>query len=341
MATREDIANRSRLSTNTGGAMSEFTIKANSIKEPIPHIFQACEFLSSAVEAHLHGNQAAADALFRQANIPEVWNWVNPAWVVVQPNVRVQKPDGDTHQVPMAERDTVRDVRKDPRAAKVRAAVLARDGYRCRYCGIPVVSADIRKIANKLYPDAVPWNEDPLEQHAAFQCLWLQYDHVVPHSHGGLSSEDNVVISCALCNFGKDKYTLRQLGLSDPRLRPPKPISWDGLESLRVCGSPKPRRSEASHVKADMRETLASPPEKTPSPANSVAFFLPGAWVQSGYVNTPPIAGKARWFKIGPELIAEAAVRNGISGCRLLCDPVLFRRRGLSPEEFVDSDQSP
>ncbi len=304
-----------------------------SIKEPIPAIFQAWELLSSAVKAHLHGNHAAADALFRQADIPEVWSWVNPGWVQTHRNVRVPKPDGDTQEVPNIQRDSLR---APPR--KVKAAVLARDGYRCRYCGIPVVDADIRKIAHQLYPDAVPWNsQDPRQQHAAFQCLWLQYDHVAPHSHGGLSSEDNVVVSCALCNFGKDKHTLRQLGLSDPRLRPPEPSSWDGLEPLRVCGLL--RRSRASRVNEDMREALASMPATTPTRAHS-SFFLPGARFRAGYLYTPPIAGKERWFRLGPELIAAPAVRNGIEGCRLQCDPVLFRRRGLAPEKFLDPEPS-
>jgi hypothetical protein len=67
---------------------------------------------------------------------------------------------------------------------------------------------------------------------------------------------------------------------------------------------------------------------------------MPGAWLQSGYLFTPPLAGKERWFKIGSEVIAEPAVRKGILGCRMLCDPVLFRRRGLSPEAFLDAEHS-
>ena len=192
----------------------------HSIKDPIPAIFQAWELLSRATEAHLNSDSAAADALFRQANLNEVWEWTNPAWGRPDLNVRTPKPHGDTQPVPKGQRDPVRDLRRDPRAAKVREAVLRRDGYRCRYCGIPVVDADIRQIAHELYPGAVPWHGTDLQQqHAAFQCFWLQYDHVVPHSHGGSSSEDNVVISCALCNFGKGKYTLRQPEIFDPRLR--------------------------------------------------------------------------------------------------------------------------
>jgi 5-methylcytosine-specific restriction endonuclease McrA len=310
---------------------------ARSIKEPIPVIFQAWELLSGAADAHLNGNPAAADALFRQASLPEVWNWTNPAWEWPHLNVRVPKPDGDTRAVPEMERDPVRDLRRDPRAAAVRAAVLARDGYRCRYCGIPVVDADIRAIAHALYPDAIPWHGKELrKQHAAFQCFWLQYDHVVPHSHGGRSSADNVVICCALCNYGKWDYTLRQLGISDPRLRPPEPVTWDGLERLRACRPPRTARSRASDAKLEMREAQAPVLKETPPPANSSAFFLPGAWVRGEYLYTPPIAGKERWFKLGPELIAEPAIRNGISGLRLLCNPILFRRRGLPPDEFLD-----
>lgn len=39
----------------------------------------------------------------------------------------------------------------------------------CRYCGIPVVDADIRKLLHSLYPAAVPWvSSVPEWQHAAF-----------------------------------------------------------------------------------------------------------------------------------------------------------------------------
>lgn len=191
----------------------------NCLKEPIAAIFQAWDLLSSAVDAHIHGDRTSAEALFRQADMPEVWNWVNPGWIKPQLFVLVAKPDDDTVELPAVERHSSRNPSK-----AVKAAVLARDGYRCRYCGIPVVDANIRKIAHKLYPQAVRWDwRDPSQQHAAFQCLWLQYDHVTPHSHGGPSTEDNLVVSCALCNYGKDKYTLRQLGLADPRLRPAVP----------------------------------------------------------------------------------------------------------------------
>lgn len=201
-----------------------------SIKEPTPQIFQTWDFMSRAVNAHLAGDRILAENLFKDAEIRAVWEWLNPGWSRPDLNVVVPHPRGDTQEVPKHLRDPDRNI-----APAIRSAVLQRDGYRCRYCGIPVVHAEIRKLAHRLYPDAVPWEPyDVTKQHSGFACLWLQFDHVVPHSHGGLSSSDNVVISCALCNFGKDKYTLLQLDLVDPRLTPPVPSTWDGLSRLRT-----------------------------------------------------------------------------------------------------------
>ena len=201
-----------------------------SIKEPIPQILQTWDFLNQAVDAHLMGDRLLAEIFFKKAEMRAVWAWLNPGWTRPDLNVVVPAPHGDTQKVSKNLRDPDRSI-----APSIRSAVLQRDGYRCRYCGIPVVHADIRKLAHRLYPDAVPWEPyDVTKQHSGFACLWLQFDHVVPHSHGGRSSLDNVVVSCALCNFGKDKYTLRQLNLADPCLTPPAPSAWDGLERLRT-----------------------------------------------------------------------------------------------------------
>ena len=200
------------------------------IKEPVPALFKARDNLALAVDAHLAGDFETARLKFKAADTLAVFFWLNPCWYDVEKNVLYPHPDGDTFLVPREQRDPDRAI-----AASVRAEVLARDGYRCRYCALPVIGAGIRKIAHALYPEAVPWDSHDLRrQHAGFAALWLQYDHVVPHSHGGRSNAENVVIACGLCNFAKHGYTLRQLGLSDPRLRLPQPVEWDGLERLRL-----------------------------------------------------------------------------------------------------------
>jgi 5-methylcytosine-specific restriction endonuclease McrA len=200
-----------------------------SIKDPIPEIYAAWEALSTASDAHLSGDFGAAADHLSRANCPVVWSWLNPAWVDVDKHVVELRPLGDTTALPKDERDHDRTIR-----AEVRREVIQRDGYRCRYCGIPVISADVRRFLARQYPESVLWDVyDPSKQHAGLSCMWLQFDHVLPHSHGGRSNPENVVVTCALCNFGKHGFTLRQLGLSDPCLRPPIAVTWDGLERLR------------------------------------------------------------------------------------------------------------
>ena len=116
----------------------------------------------------------------------------------------------------------------------MKRALHKRDGYHCRFCNIPVIHPDVRKYLHKLYPESIPWGSTNATQHAGFQCLWLQYDHVVPHSAGGENTLDNLIITCSACNFGKMNYTLEELNLQDPRDFDPIQSSWDGLERIRT-----------------------------------------------------------------------------------------------------------
>ncbi|WP_425437100.1 HNH endonuclease [Litoreibacter ponti] len=110
-----------------------------------------------------------------------------------------------------------------------RAEVLQRDGYHCRFCGIPVIPEEVRKKAHSLYPSVVRWGRKSEEQHAAFQALWLQFDHLVPHSRGGTNEVRNIVVACAPCNYGRGNFLLNEVGISDPFLRPPVKSMWQGL----------------------------------------------------------------------------------------------------------------
>jgi len=177
------------------------------------------------------GDQKGAARLCAEADNLRVWHWLNPAWsleVEDGAHVREVRPQGDTARVPKEQRD------KRVIPAAVKRTVLARDGFRCRFCGIPVVAAESRKIVHRLYPESVPWHSSEVRrQHAGFAVMWLQYDHVVPLSHGGRTAESNLVITCALCNFAKWNNTLKQLHLEDPRDRAPqKMVGYDGLERL-------------------------------------------------------------------------------------------------------------
>lgn len=74
-----------------------------------------------------------------------------------------------------------------------RRAILARDGFRCQYCG---------------------------------STRHLTMDHIVPRSRGGQTSWENVVTSCAPCNVRKGACLPSEVGMS-PARRPRPPLPGD------------------------------------------------------------------------------------------------------------------
>jgi 5-methylcytosine-specific restriction endonuclease McrA len=82
-----------------------------------------------------------------------------------------------------------------------RSTILARDGFRCQYCG-----------SNRR----------------------LTVDHVVPRSRGGATSWANVVTSCGSCNTRKGSCLPSEAGMT-PSRRPRPPLAGEFvLASQRV-----------------------------------------------------------------------------------------------------------
>ncbi len=82
-----------------------------------------------------------------------------------------------------------------------RRAILARDGFRCQYCG---------------------------------STHHLTIDHIVPRSRGGITSWENVITSCAICNVRKGACLPSEAGMRLSRKpRPPLPGDFV-LASQRV-----------------------------------------------------------------------------------------------------------
>lgn len=194
------------------------------LREPIDEIFIAAGELEQAVRALIRGERATALAFLKAANKAAVREWTESLWGARSPYAviirRVPPPAGVAL---IAER-------MPDRAQQ--AALIARDRHHCRYCGIPLVRKEVRVALARRIPEANLWGRTNMSQHAALQAMWLQFDHVVPHSHGGDNSLDNIVVSCAPCNFAKMAYTVAELDLEDPRSRPPKKTDWTGLEEL-------------------------------------------------------------------------------------------------------------
>lgn len=67
-------------------------------------------------------------------------------------------------------------------------------------------------------------------------------DHVIPWNQGGRTDLSNLVSACASCNYGKDRFTIEQLGIENPFKRQPIIDNWMGLtdkiEMLRTINNP-------------------------------------------------------------------------------------------------------
>jgi len=112
-------------------------------------------------------------------------------------------------------------------------AIFRRDGWRCRFCGCRVISRKARLALARLYPEEARWGKTFHEQkHCALGSLVASLDHILPHSRGGTNEEENLVTACTPCQFGRNQWTLAEVGFTDPRGREPIVDEWDGL--LRI-----------------------------------------------------------------------------------------------------------
>jgi HNH endonuclease len=198
------------------------------LRDSIPEIDDAARYLDAAVSAHLYGQFRLAEELILLANIPAIRDWVESLWGKNSTYVQYTASPGGPAVLSKAERAKAR----MPTAAEKQALHL-RDGYHCRFCGIPVIRTEIRERIRVVYPAALSWGRQNKEQHPAFQAMWAQYDHIIPYARGGIDALENVVVTCAPCNFGRMSYTLEEVGLSDPRNREPIRSKWDGLERFQ------------------------------------------------------------------------------------------------------------
>ena len=189
--------------------------------DPIPEVFEAATLLSQAVDAHLAAHFDLAKRLIAAANISAIKLWREP----IESKTPWKRLPGDSPSVPKHLRAMPRDA-----SAETRKLALQRDGHHCRFCGMPLIPAETRKAMMAVYGDVIPWSRRISESHAAFDCLTVSYDHVVPHERGGTSDLENIVITCSPCNYGRMNFTLTEVGVMHPS-QPAGPPRWAGYET--------------------------------------------------------------------------------------------------------------
>ncbi len=201
---------------------------------PVSEIYEAARLLDLAANAHMNNEALLARKYLAEADNPDLYKWTDALWGKITPEIhRLRKIDTVESTKGLPDKSPERMPDKN-----VQKAVIQRDGYHCRYCGIPVVRKEVREKLKKLYPEEVRWGRANHSQHAALQCMWLTYDHVLPHSHGGSNDSENVIVSCQPCNCAKMQFLLEEVCLHDPRQFPVIQSDWDGME--RVLNKPSP-----------------------------------------------------------------------------------------------------
>jgi len=205
--------------------MNNLEVDRLCLREPISEIADAARYLDEAVSAHHAGRTDLAESLIRLADMPVIWEWTESIWGANSLYVQYREINGAPPTLPEDQRDK----KREPTNLD-KQLLHQRDGYHCRFCGIPVIRDEIRNAIKKVYSDALPWGRKNSEQHAAFQAMWVQYDHLLPHARGGKTDLENLLITCAPCNYGRSGKTLEEVGLRDPRTREPVHSTWDGLE---------------------------------------------------------------------------------------------------------------
>lgn len=197
---------------------------------PISDVHDAARLLDAAVSAHLRGRKDLAAELIRLANMPSIREWLESVWGKGSPFIKYHPV---ANPLPTYPKD--RRVENRMPSIEEKKHIHTRDGFYCRFCNMPVIRKEVRVKLQQLHSDALPWGRTNDSQHSAFQAMWAQYDHIVPHARGGTNTLSNLVLTCAACNFGRMNYTLDEVAILDPRERDPHQGPWDGLERMLLA----------------------------------------------------------------------------------------------------------
>lgn len=169
--------------------------------------------LEKAINAAITGERDYALQHLAESRHLEIREWfINSAQVAGhQRHAELGRPDADEPLIPKSMQDTRRVT------VALARSVLERDGYLCRYCGIPVMfTAEARKLEVLFGVEHFRLSKSNRIAHGTLRAFYNSFDHVLPLSRGGTTSLDNLVTACYPCNFGKDNFTLKQLGLLPP-----------------------------------------------------------------------------------------------------------------------------
>lgn len=198
----------------------------NSFLYPIPEISIAADLLKLAADSLLSNDIDKAGKYIVEADMPIIGDYYEAITGKINPVIHWQVSIS-TDLVPATKRDKTRRPN-----AKEELEIFERDGWKCRYCGCRVISKKAKDVFTKIFPKEAYWGRKWSEKHNALKTLMVSLDHILPHSRGGNNNPLNLVTSCVPCQFGRNNWTLEEVGFNDPTKRDPVIDKWDGLHIL-------------------------------------------------------------------------------------------------------------
>jgi hypothetical protein len=294
---------------------------------PIPELEIAADLLAAAADALLAGDLDLARVKLRQANDPALYQYASRIIGQADPQVHRYR------SVARATAAITKATKRMPSAADQRA-MYARDGWRCRFCGCRVVAEKARRAMRNQVPDAIPWSEAE-GFHAAFYALSGSVDHVLPHSAGGGNDLDNIVTACWPCQFGRSAWLIEEVGLIDPRSRPPVVDSWDGLTRVLRAESKSVSTVRPPFGKITPEMLPAADKDSNPSVAVKPVTLSEAEWFAALDASLPAPSARLISFLDGCKDLDVSWSVNKVMIARMRVGGVCVEFFGIQPDGKV------
>ena len=213
--------------TDSCSALGEDPSKwSNQCPLPAPTYFEdSIEYFSKAVAAIVNGDKAESLTALEKSNSKAVGEFFiehgqQSAYFRVKNRKEIDKAKRLANEANVSPR-LIPSMEKE---------VFIRDHFRCRYCGLRIISKEVFSEYSRIVgAENFSVERENSKRNGLTLGLRGVADHVEPYASGGETEIENLVTSCYSCNFGKAGYTLEQLGIEDPRLRQPAEDEWKGL----------------------------------------------------------------------------------------------------------------
>jgi len=193
--------------------------------DPIPELQLSVKLLDAAADAFLLKKTRLASKLIKQSDMSVIMDYAKR--LVGALSIEVHRQTTRPKTLPIIERDPNRMPKQS-----IQRSIFERDGWRCRFCGIKVISREARKKIVEYFPKETHWGNKEFGRHPTLYLLSVSLDHVLPHSRGGKNDEANFVTACYGCQFGRGEWTIEESELLDPREFHPIVDDWDGLTRI-------------------------------------------------------------------------------------------------------------